>query len=35
MGADLVFLSVTVDPDFDTPPILAEYAKRWGAKSPG
>lgn len=35
MGADLVFLSVTVDPDFDTPIILAEYAKRWGAKSPG
>jgi protein SCO1/2 len=35
MGADLVFLSVTVDPDFDTPAILAEYAKRWGAKNPG
>jgi protein SCO1/2 len=35
MGADLVFLSITVDPDFDTPIILAEYAKRWSAKSPG
>lgn len=35
MGADLVFLSVTVDPDFDTPAILAEYARRWSAKSPG
>jgi len=35
MGADLVFLSITVDPDFDTPVILAEYARRWGAKSPG
>ncbi len=35
MGADLVFLSVTVDPDFDTPEVLAQYAKRWGAKSPG
>ena len=35
MGTDLVFLSVTVDPEFDTPATLAEYAKRWGAKSPG
>jgi protein SCO1/2 len=35
MGADLVFLSITVDPDFDTPAILAEYARRWGAKNPG
>jgi protein SCO1/2 len=35
MGADLVFLSITVDPDFDTPAVLAEYAKRWGAHSPG
>ena len=35
MGADLVFLSVTVDPDFDTPIVLAEYARRWGAQSPG
>ena len=35
MGTDLIFLSVTVDPDFDTPVVLAEYAKRWGAKSAG
>lgn len=32
---DLVLLTITVDPDYDTPPILAEYARRWGAKSPG
>lgn len=27
----IVLLSVTVDPDFDTPPLLAEYAQRWRA----
>ena len=27
----LLLLSVTVDPDYDTPPVLAEYARRWGA----
>ena len=27
----LLLLSVTVDPEFDTPPILAEYARRWAA----
>jgi protein SCO1/2 len=26
-----VLLSVTVDPDYDTPPVLAAYAKRWNA----
>ena len=31
VGTDLVLLSVTVDPDYDTPAVLAEYAKRWGA----
>ena len=31
LGKDLVLLSVTVDPDYDTPAVLAEYAKRWGA----
>ena len=31
-GKDLVLLSVTVDPDYDTPAVLAEYAKRWGAE---
>ena len=28
---DVTFLSVTVDPDYDTPQTLAEYARRWGA----
>lgn len=28
---DLLLLSITVDPDYDTPQILSEYAKRWGA----
>jgi len=32
---DLVLLSVTVDPDYDTPAVLAEYAKRWRADGPG
>jgi protein SCO1 len=27
----LLLLSVTVDPEFDTPPVLAEYAGRWAA----
>jgi protein SCO1/2 len=27
--ADLVLLSITVDPDYDTPAVLAEYASRW------
>jgi protein SCO1/2 len=31
LGKDLVLLSVTVDPDFDTPAVLADYAKRWSA----
>lgn len=35
MGRDLVLLSVTVDPDYDTPAVLAEYAKRWGADARG
>lgn len=30
-GRDVVLLSVTVDPDFDTPVVLAEYARRWAA----
>jgi protein SCO1/2 len=30
-GPNLVLLSVTVDPDFDTPAVLAGYARRWGA----
>jgi protein SCO1 len=31
LGRDLVLLSVTVDPDYDTPAVLAGYAKRWAA----
>jgi protein SCO1/2 len=31
---DVVLLSITVDPDYDTPSVLAEYARRWGAVSP-
>jgi protein SCO1/2 len=34
-GRDLVLLSVTVDPEYDTPAVLAEYARRWGADSRG
>lgn len=30
-GADLLLLSVTVDPDYDTPAVLAAYARRWSA----
>jgi protein SCO1 len=33
-GGNLALLSVTVDPDFDTPAVLAEYARRWAA-APG
>jgi protein SCO1/2 len=32
LGSDLVLLSVTVDPEFDTPAVLADYAKRWAAE---
>src|SRR4051794_1942399 len=35
MGRDLVLLSVTVDPEYDTPAVLADYAKQWGADSRG
>jgi protein SCO1/2 len=30
-GRDVEFLSITIDPQFDTPAILAEYARRWQA----
>jgi len=30
-GSDVVLLSITVDPDYDSPAVLAAYAKRWGA----
>lgn len=29
--ADVQLLSVTVDPDYDTPAVLAAYGRRWGA----
>ena len=32
-GDSLLLLSVTVDPEFDTPAVLAEYAGRWAAGS--
>ncbi|SPE26789.1 Electron transport protein SCO1/SenC [Candidatus Sulfopaludibacter sp. SbA6] len=35
LGKDLMLASVTVDPDYDTPAVLADYAKRWGADSRG
>lgn len=28
---DVEFLSITIDPQFDTPSVLAEYARRWQA----
>jgi protein SCO1 len=31
LGQDLMLLSITVDPDYDTPAVLAEYARRWSA----
>jgi len=34
-GRDLLLLSITVDPDYDTPGVLSGYAKRWGADSRG
>jgi protein SCO1 len=30
-GPAVTLLSVTVDPDFDTPQVLREYARRWSA----
>lgn len=30
-GRDIVLLSVTIDPDHDTPEVLREYARRWRA----
>lgn len=35
IGRDLMLLSITVDPEYDTPAVLADYAKRWGADSRG
>jgi protein SCO1/2 len=35
LGDDLVLLSITVDPDYDTPAVLADYARRWQADARG
>jgi protein SCO1 len=35
MGKDVVLLSVTIDPDYDTPEVLAKYAKIWKAAPAG
>jgi protein SCO1/2 len=35
MGRDLVLLSISIDADYDTPAVLSDYGRRWGAKSPG
>jgi protein SCO1 len=35
LGADLVLLSITVDPEYDTPAVLADYARRWAADPRG
>ena len=32
-GRDVVLVSITVDADYDTPEVLAEYARRWGARA--
>jgi protein SCO1/2 len=34
-GAELLLVSVTVDPEYDTPAVLAAYARRWGADPSG
>lgn len=35
MGKDLVLLSMTIDPQWDTSPVLAAYAKLWRAREGG
>jgi protein SCO1/2 len=30
-GQDVEFLSITIDPQHDTPEVLGEYARRWQA----
>jgi protein SCO1/2 len=32
MGRDLILLSITIDPQWDTPHVLAAYAKLWRAR---
>lgn len=31
-GKELVLLSITIDPQFDSPEVLRDYANRWGAQ---
>jgi len=31
LGPRIALLSITLDPEFDTPAVLTEYARRWGA----
>jgi protein SCO1/2 len=33
LGRDLVLLTVTFDPQHDTPEVMAEYARRWNASA--
>lgn len=35
MGRDLVLLSLTIDPEWDTPQVLAAYARLWRAQPEG
>ncbi len=35
MGSDLQLLSITIDPQYDTPQVLLGYAKIWNAQAPG
>ncbi len=34
-GAKIAFVSITLDPEHDTPAVLKDYAKFWGAKPNG
>jgi protein SCO1/2 len=35
LGKQLVLLSITLDPQYDTPAVLAGYSKLWHAQAPG
>jgi protein SCO1/2 len=34
-GANIAFVSISIDPEHDTPEILRDYARAWGAKLQG
>ncbi len=34
-GAKIAFVSITLDPEHDTPAVLKDYAQSWGAKPDG